>query len=40
MRSIRKFLEDRIGDYAELDERVLAEFGGDKFPPLPLREVS
>ena len=39
-RSIRTFLEDRIGDYAALDERVLAEFGGDKFSPLPLREVS
>ena len=39
-RSIRTFLEDRIGDYAALDERVLAEFGGDKFAPLPLREVS
>ena len=39
-RSIRTFLEDRIVDYASLDKRALGEFGGDKLPPLPLREVS
>ena len=37
---IRTFLEDRIVDYADLDKRTLAELGGDKFPPLPLREAS
>ncbi len=39
-RGIRTHLEARIGDYAALDTRTLAELGGDRFAPLPLREVS
>ena len=38
-RSILTILEDKIGDYAALDRRVLAELGADRLPPVLLHEV-
>ncbi len=38
-RSIRTFLEDRIGSFASLDLDILAALTGDQMPPAPIHRV-
>ena len=38
-RSIRTFLEDRIGSFASLDLDILAALTGDRMPPAPIHRV-